>query len=171
VPEERNGHAAAPDFSLSENVVLTRHGAPGMTRGGFIAADRALAKATAVVASFDVRKSGINPLARTLSGGNLQKFLVGREILAEPGVFVVNQPTWGVDALASTAIRQALLDLSAQGVAVLVISQDLDELFEICDRLVVIHGGRLSAPRETRATTRAAIGLLMAGMGEDEHAN
>ena len=68
------------------------------------------------------------------------------------------------------AIRQALLDLSARGVAVLVISQDLDELFEICDRLVVIHGGRLSAPRATRATTREAIGLLMAGMGENEHA-
>ena len=170
VPEERNGHAAAPDFSLSENIVLTSHGTGGMTRGGFIAADRALAKAAEVVASFDVRKSGFNPLARTLSGGNLQKFVVGREILTHPGIFVVNQPTWGVDALASTAIRQALLDLSAQGVAVLVISQDLDELFEICDRLVVIHGGRLSAPRETRATTREAIGLLMAGMGEDEHA-
>jgi simple sugar transport system ATP-binding protein len=170
VPEERNGHAAAPDFSLSENVVLTSHGKRGMTRGGFIVADRALAKAAEVVAAFDVRKSGFNPLARTLSGGNLQKFVVGREILAHPGVFVVNQPTWGVDALASAAIRQALLDLSAQGVAVLAISQDLDELFEICDRLVVIHGGRLSAPRETRATTREAIGLLMTGMGEDEHA-
>jgi len=170
VPEERNGHAAAPDFSLSENVVLTSHGAPGMTRGGFIVAERALAKAAKVVTSFDVRKSGHDPLARTLSGGNLQKFVVGREILAEPGVFVVNQPTWGVDALASTAIRQALLDLSAQGVAVLVISQDLDELFEICDRIVVIHGGRLSAPQETRATTREAIGMLMTGLGEDEHA-
>ncbi len=171
VPEERNGHAAAPDFTLSENIVLTAHGAAGMTHAGFIDAGKALDKANEVVAAFDVRKSGADPLARTLSGGNLQKFVVGREILSEPGLFVVNQPTWGVDALASAAIRQALLDLSARGVAVLVISQDLDELFEISHRIAVIHAGRLSEPREARETTREAVGLLMAGMDEGDHAH
>ncbi|MGO4872536.1 MAG: ABC transporter ATP-binding protein [Roseiarcus sp.] len=171
VPEERDGHAAAPDFTLSENIVLTRHGANGMTRAGFIDASKALGKANDVVATFDVRKSGADPLARTLSGGNLQKFVVGREILSEPGLFVVNQPTWGVDALASAAIRQALLDLTARGVAVLVISQDLDELFEISDRIAVIHAGRLSEPRAARETTREAVGLLMAGMDEGDHAH
>ena len=171
VPEERSGHAAAPDFTLSENIVLTGHGANGMTHAGFIDANKALDKSNEVVATFDVRKSGADPLARTLSGGNLQKFVVGREILSEPGLFVVNQPTWGVDALASAAIRQALLDLSARGVAVLVISQDLDELFEISDRIAVIHAGRLSEPRVARETTREAVGLLMAGMDEGDHAH
>ncbi len=171
VPEERIGHAAAPDFTLSENIVLTAHGADGVTRAGFIDAKKALDKANEVVAAFDVRKSGADPLARTLSGGNLQKFVVGREILSDPGLFVVNQPTWGVDALASAAIRQALIDLSARGVAVLVISQDLDELFEISDRIAVVHAGRLSAPREARRATREAIGLMMAGMDESDHAH
>ncbi|HYA73719.1 MAG TPA: ABC transporter ATP-binding protein [Roseiarcus sp.] len=171
VPEERNGHAAAPDFTLSENIVLTGHGASGMTHAGLIDAKKALDKSNEVVATFDVRKSGADPLARTLSGGNLQKFVVGREMLSEPRLFVVNQPTWGVDALASAAIRQALLDLSARGVAVLVISQDLDELFEISDRIAVIHAGRLSEPRNARETTREAVGLLMAGMDEGDHAH
>ena len=83
--------------------------------------------------------------------------------MREPKVLVVNQPTWGVDALASAAIRQALVDLAGSGAAVIVISQDLDELFEICDRIAVIHEGRLSEPRPARAITREDIGMLMAG--------
>jgi len=89
---------------------------------------------------------------------------VGREILREPALLVINQPTWGVDALAAATIRQALLDLCARGAAVLIISQDLDELFEISDRIAVIHTGELSAALPARDTTREEIGLLMAGM-------
>jgi general nucleoside transport system ATP-binding protein len=165
VPEERNGHAAAPDFTLSENIVLTGHGSDRLTQFGFINGTVAKQKSQAVISAFDVRKSGVDPLARTLSGGNLQKFVVGREILREPALLVINQPTWGVDALAAATIRQALLDLCARGAAVLIISQDLDELFEISDRIAVIHTGELSAPLPARGTTREEIGLLMAGMG------
>jgi simple sugar transport system ATP-binding protein len=164
VPEERNGHAAAPDFTLSENMVLTGHGADGLTSWGIINGAAARARSQKVIAAFDVRKSGADPLARTLSGGNLQKFVVGREILREPALLIINQPTWGVDALASATIRQALIDLSARGAAVLIISQDLDELFEISDRIAVIHTGQLSEALPARSTTREAIGLLMAGM-------
>jgi ABC-type uncharacterized transport system ATPase subunit len=164
VPEERNGHAAAPDFTLSENIVLTGHGSDGLTRLGFINGVAAKNQSQKVIAVFDVRKSGADPLARTLSGGNLQKFVVGREILREPALLVINQPTWGVDALAAATIRQALLDLCARGAAVLIISQDLDELFEISDRIAVIHTGELSAALPARGTTREEIGLLMAGM-------
>jgi simple sugar transport system ATP-binding protein len=163
VPEERNGHAAAPDFSLAENVVLSRWATGGLARGGFIQKGAARAASQKIVEAFDVRKSGDDPPARTLSGGNLQKFVVGREILREPGVLVVDQPTWGVDAMAAATIRQALLDLAQRGAAVLVISQDLDELFEISDRIAVIHHGRLSFPVEARAATREEIGLLMGG--------
>ncbi len=178
VPEERNGHAAAPDFTLSENMVLTGHGTNGLTRWGVINGAAAKAQSQKVVVAFDVRKSGADPLARTLSGGNLQKFVVGREILREPALLIINQPTWGVDALASATIRQALIDLSARGAAVLIISQDLDELFEISDRIAVIHVGELSEALPARSTTREAIGLLMAGMshaadsaGEGGHAH
>jgi ABC-type uncharacterized transport system ATPase subunit len=164
VPEERNGHAAAPDFTLSENIVLTGHGSNDLTQAGFINRPAARAQSQKVIAAFDVRKSGADPLARTLSGGNLQKFVVGREILREPALLVINQPTWGVDALAAATIRQALLDLCARGAAVLIISQDLDELFEISDRIAVIHTGELSPALPARATTREEIGLLMAGM-------
>ncbi|MBV9218852.1 MAG: ABC transporter ATP-binding protein [Methylobacteriaceae bacterium] len=163
VPEERNGHAAAPDFTLSENVVLSRHATGRLTRGGFIVPAAAKALAGKIIAAFDVRKAGADPLARTLSGGNLQKFVVGREVLAEPNVLVVNQPTWGVDAAAAAAIRQAIIDLSARGAAVAVISQDLDELFEISDRIAVMHAGELSECRPAHTVTREEIGLLMTG--------
>ena len=97
-----------------------------------------------------MRKGKRDPEAGSLSGGNLQKFVVGREMLREPKVLVVSQPTWGVDAGASATIRQALIDLSRRGAAVLVISQDLDEIFEIADRIAVIHDGRLSAALRRR---------------------
>ena len=163
VPEERNGHAAAPDFTLSDNALLSRHATGGLTRAGFLRPAAAKALAARIIAAFDVRKSGPDPLARTLSGGNLQKFVVGREILRDPGILVINQPSWGVDALAASTIRQALVDLAQKGAAVVVISQDLDELFEICDRLAVINAGRLSAPVAARKTSRVEIGLLMGG--------
>jgi ABC-type uncharacterized transport system ATPase subunit len=122
-----------------------------------------------IVTAFDVRKAGADPPARTLSGGNLQKFVVGREMLREPTVFVVNQPTWGVDAAASAAIRQAIVDLSARGAAIVVISQDLDELFEIADRIGVLHDGRLSAVRPASELGREEIGLLMGGAQSHAH--
>jgi len=163
VPEERNGHAAAPDFALSENILLSRHATGEVTRGLSIDLSAAQKLARLVIDMFDVRMSGRDPAARTLSGGNLQKFLVGREVSRRPSVLVLNQPTWGVDAAASTEIRQRLIDLARQGSAVLVISQDLDELFEIADRLAVIHQGEISAAHVTREVTREDIGLLMAG--------
>ena len=98
---------------------------------------------------------------------------MGREILSDPGVLVINQPTWGVDAAAAATIRQALLDLAARGAAVLLISQDLDELFEICDRIAVMREGRLSAALATSGLTREDVGLLMAGAapGDGAHAH
>ena len=110
-----------------------------------------------------MRTPGAASEARSLSGGNLQKFIVGREILQRPGVLVVAQPTWGVDAGAASAVHQALLDLAANGAAVVVISQDLDEIFGLCDRIAVIAGGRLSPARPVGQFTIEEIGLLMGG--------
>ncbi len=165
VPEERNGHAAAPTLSLSDNALLSRHATAGLSRFGFLRNAAAKALAQRVIAAFDVRKAGPDPAAGTLSGGNLQKFLMGREIMAEPGILVVNQPTWGVDALAAAHIRQALLDLAGRGAALLVISQDLDELFEIAGRIAVLHDGTLSRAVPASETSREAVGLLMGGGG------
>jgi ABC-type uncharacterized transport system ATPase subunit len=174
VPEERLGHATAPRFKLSDNALISGHASGPMVRGGFINRGEMLAYVDRITKSYDVRKGKQDPEAASLSGGNLQKYVVGREILREPGLLIVSQPTWGVDAGAAAAIRQAIVDLAARGAAVLVMSQDLDELYEISDRLVVMFHGKLSAPRVTRRADRGEIGLLMAGVGmkakEDAHA-
>ncbi|MHB2264983.1 ABC transporter ATP-binding protein [Aliihoeflea sp. PC F10.4] len=171
VPEERLGHGAAPAMKLSENLFLSRYrtdakdylGTAGTIRSGRIAA-----AAKRIVEMMDVRKSAEDPEASALSGGNLQKFIIGRELDREPKVMVVNQPTWGVDAGAAARIRQALIDLARSGSAVLVISQDLDELFEISDSIAVMHDGRLSVPMPISEATYEKIGLLMGG-ADDAH--
>lgn len=164
VPEERNGHAAVPDFSLADNGILTaRHRLP-LAPHGLISRGAVRRFADGVIKLFDVRTTGNAAPARSLSGGNLQKFIMGREIGQEPAVLVVAQPTWGVDAGAAAAIRQQLVDLAAKGSAVVVISQDLDELLELADRLCVINEGRLSAPRPVASLGIDEIGLMMGGV-------
>jgi simple sugar transport system ATP-binding protein len=175
VPEERLGHGAVPALSLAENLLLSRHGsdkAAFLGPLGLVRNDIVLDATRRVAAAMDVRKTGDNPEASSLSGGNLQKFIMGRELDRSPSVLVVNQPTWGVDAGASARIRQALIDLARSGSAVMVISQDLDEIFEICDAIVVMHHGRLSVRVPIGEATYARIGLLMGGasLGEVEAA-
>jgi simple sugar transport system ATP-binding protein len=168
VPEERLGHGTAPRMRLSENALLTGHAASGMVRRGFIDTAATLNTVDKATKTFDVRKAKRDPEAASLSGGNLQKFIVGREILRNPAVLVVSQPTWGVDAGAAAVIRQALLDLAAAGAAVLVTSQDLDELAEIADRITVMFHGRLSIPLATSEASREKLGLLMGGSPLDQ---
>jgi general nucleoside transport system ATP-binding protein len=169
VPEERLGHGTAPRMKLSENALLTGHAASGMVKHGFVNTAATLATVDRATEAFDVRKAKRDPEAASLSGGNLQKFVVGREILRKPGVLVVSQPTWGVDAGAAAVIRQALLDLAGEGAAVLVTSQDLDELTEIADRIAVMFHGSLSASLATRDATREKLGLLMGGSSLEQH--
>jgi simple sugar transport system ATP-binding protein len=167
VPEERLGHGAVPGFKLSENMVLTRHASDiELVKSGLLQKNGATGASERVIKAYDVRKGKPDPEARALSGGNLQKFVVGRELDRKPGVLVVNQPTWGVDAGASATIRQAIIDLSRAGSAVLVISQDLDEIFEIADRIAVISRGQLSEAHPAKEMTAEKIGLLMAGAHE-----
>ena len=163
VPEERLGHAAVPDMSLTENVILSARVRKNLSRNSFLNLPRAARYAGDVVARFGVKTAGIDHAARSLSGGNLQKFVVGREIMQEPGVLVASQPTWGVDAGAAAFIQEALIQLARGGAAVLVISQDLDELFAISDRIAVIANGRLSAADPVDDLTIEQIGLRMGG--------
>ena len=162
-PEERLGHAAAPDMSLTENALLTGATREGLAKNGFIDWSRTRDFAARIIEAFDVRTPGPENAARSLSGGNLQKFVIGREVLQAPEVLVVNQPTWGVDASAAAAIRQALLDLAAKGAAVIVISQDLDELMEISDRFTALNEGRLAEPRPAQGLSVEEVGLMMGG--------
>lgn len=162
-PEERLGHAAVPDMSLTDNAILTGTVRKPLTRKGFVANRAARNFAEEIIKTFDVRAPGPEVAARALSGGNLQKYVLGREMLQAPEVLIVNQPTWGVDAAAAVSIRQALLDLAAKGTAVIAISQDLDELMDISDRFAALGEGRLSEPRQTGALTMEEIGLMLGG--------
>jgi simple sugar transport system ATP-binding protein len=170
-PEERLGHAAAPDMTLTENALLTGADREDLLSRGFIRWGDARRFAEAIIARFDVRTPGPDTAARALSGGNLQKFVIGREVLQRPRVLVVNQPTWGVDAAAAAAIRQALLDLASEGAAILCISQDLDELMEISDRFAALNEGRLSPARPTAGLGVEEIGLMMGGAHDMEVAH
>jgi simple sugar transport system ATP-binding protein len=162
VPEERLGRGAVPALSLAQNTLLTRDEPVG--RGGWIAPARAAALAARLIARFGVKAGGPDAPARSLSGGNLQKFLVGREIDAQPRLLVVAQPTWGVDVGAAAQIRGELLALRDAGCAVLVVSEDLDELLEISDRLVVIARGRVSPSLPVAEASPARLGEWMSGL-------
>lgn len=170
-PEERLGHAAAPNMSLVENAMMTAASRRGLVSNGFLAWSKAKGFADRVISEFDVRTPSANNAARSLSGGNLQKFVIGREVLQDPKVLVVNQPTWGVDAAAAASIRQALLDLAAGGAAIIVISQDLDELIEISDNFAALNEGRLSDIRPMQGLTVDQIGLMMGGAHDAEVAH
>jgi len=163
VPEERLGRGSVPEMNLMENTLLTA-ARQGLVRHGLIQNRVMRERAEAVRERFDVRCPGVQAQARSLSGGNLQKFIVGREILQRPKILIAGQPTWGVDVGAAAAIHQALVDLREQGCAILVFSEDLDELFEISDRLAVIFNGRLSPTKAVSETSRDEIGRWMGGL-------
>ena len=163
VPEERLGRGAVPRMSLARNGLLTAYGS-GLLRFGLIRVQAMQDLARRCIEQYDVKCGGPDAQARSLSGGNLQKFIVGREIMQCPKLLIVAQPTWGVDVGAAAFIRQALLDLRSNGTAVLVISEELDELFEISDRIAVIAGGRLSPATPARDTSIEEVGMRMSGM-------
>ncbi len=162
VPEERIGRGAVPDLSLGFNSLLTSHNA-GLTRFGFIRFAAMAERAQQCIKDNDVRCGGDNALAGSLSGGNLQKFIVGREMALAPQVLVLSQPTWGVDVGAAADIRQALIELRNKGTAILLVSEEIEELFEVCDRLHVIYEGKLSESLRTAETNVQQVGQWMSG--------
>jgi simple sugar transport system ATP-binding protein len=137
-------------------------------RRGFISHGKARTFADGVIKRFDVRTNGSSAEARSLSGGNLQKFVVGREVLQAPSLLVISQPTWGVDAAAAASIHNALTEHAAGGAAIVIISQDLDEIFALCDSIAVIAGGRLSSVRPIGAVSVEEVGLLMGKVDNDD---
>jgi simple sugar transport system ATP-binding protein len=167
VPEERLGRGAVPTLSLAHNSLLTR--SQGIGRGGWLRLGEVRAMAAHLIERFRVKAGGPQAPARSLSGGNLQKFIVGREIDANPKLLIVSQPTWGVDVGAAALIRAELLALRDAGCALLVVSEELEELFEISDRLIVIAQGRVSPSLATREADIERIGQWMSGLWETGH--
>ena len=165
-PAERLGRGAVPEMSLADNTCLTAY-QKGLVRHGFIRSGVVRNLADKICSAFQVVSGGVDAEARSLSGGNLQKFVMGREILEAPRVLIAANPTWGVDVGSSTVIRQALMDLAAAGqTAVLLVSEDLHELFEICDRIAVLYEGRLSPALAVRDADPDQIGRWMAGLSQ-----
>ena len=172
IPEDRQAVGVIGELPVWENAVLERYATPAFARAGITRRAAAQAHARRVIERFDVRgtqSQGLNTPTRSLSGGNMQKLILGRALLGDPAdakpprLIVADQPTWGLDIGAVACVHQQLLDACAQGAAVLLISEDLDEIFALADRIAVIHAGRLSAAKPVGDWTLAAIGLAMAG--------
>jgi simple sugar transport system ATP-binding protein len=168
VPEERLGRGAVPSLSLAQNLLLTRDEAvakEGWLRHlGWLNLPKLQQQAKDIIERYQVKAGGPDAVARSLSGGNLQKFIVGREIEAAPKLLIVSQPTWGVDVGASAQIRAALLALRDAGCAVLVVSEELEELLELSDVLYVIANGKLSPPLKREEAEVSRIGAWMSGL-------
>lgn len=164
VPEDRLGRGALPTLSLAENALLTAAEPRKLTQYGFVRFGRIRRFAQQCIDRFDVKCAGTEAQARSLSGGNLQKFIIGREILQAPKLLICAQPTWGVDVGAAAFIRQNLLHLRDRGCAVLLVSEELGELFEVCDRITVIAKGKLSPVKPVAETSIESIGMWMSGL-------
>ena len=170
VPEKRLGHGAIPDMTLVDNAFMTGFHRMGLLIKGLINYRKTKSFAQQVIEDYSVKTPGSNVQADSLSGGNLQKFIIGRELSQQPDILIVSQPTWGVDAGAAQTIHKALRKLATGGAAVLIISQDLDELMRISDRIGAICGGRLSTFYPTQEMTIEKVGLLMAGVSLEKGA-
>jgi general nucleoside transport system ATP-binding protein len=172
IPEERLGRGAVPSMSLADNVLLTHQITPLVNNrpiiGNVISAQATQNLASRIIAAFKVKAPNGNALAKSLSGGNLQKYIVGRELLREPTLLLISQPTWGVDVGAAAQIRGEILALRDRGCAILVVSEEVDELFEISDRLMVMAQGRVSPSISVGEATVEKIGLWMSGLWESE---
>jgi simple sugar transport system ATP-binding protein len=174
IPEDRHAVGVVGDLAVWENAIAERLRTPAFTRAGFVRRIAGRSQAQDIVRRFDVRCSGIDVPARALSGGNMQKLILGRALSvaagATPVLIVADQPTWGLDIGAVAYVHQCLLDAAVAGAAVLLISEDLDEIFAIADRIGVMYHGGLSPLRPAEGWTLAAIGLAMAGAEEAAHA-
>lgn len=166
VPEERLGRGAVPSMSLAHNLLLTRGEAVGPV--GWLRMGLLRQQSEGIISRFKVKAGGPLALAKSLSGGNLQKYIVGREIEAKPKILIVSQPTWGVDVGAAAQIRGEILALRDQGCAVLVVSEELDELFELSDRLLVMAKGKLSPSLPIEEASVEKVGEWMSGLWPTE---
>ena len=163
VPEERMRDGVVADFSVAENLLLVDNGSRAFSRWGFLRTAAIRRHCEQLVSAFGVKTPSLETPVRNLSGGNIQKLIVARELSDEPHVLLVAQPTRGIDVAAAQYIHERLFRQRAAGTAVVVVSEDLDEVMTICDRVVVIYEGKIVGTVDPRVTGRETVGLLMAG--------
>ena len=163
IPEERIGHATVSSFNLSDNYYLTDYINKKSSNYGIINSSYNKLMAEKIIKNYDVRIPHDNPLANSLSGGNLQKFIVGREISRKPKLLIASQPTWGVDVGAALEIRSQIVNIAEKGSVVIIISQDLDEIYLLSDLISVIYNGNLSKQFKKEDISFEEVGLLMGG--------
>jgi simple sugar transport system ATP-binding protein len=166
VPQDRLGTGLAPDLSIAENLVLKRYRRPPVARPPFIRSSVVDAEADVLMERFDVRAASARIPTRRLSGGNVQKVLLARELSSAPRVLVVASPTQGLDVGAVATVHRLLLDAVEDGVGILLVSEDLDEVLALSDRIAVMYEGRILATVEGDDADVALIGQLMGGHRE-----
>ena len=173
IPEDRHAQGLIADLSLEENLISARYREAPFSRRGLLDWKAARAFANRIIADYDVRCPGPQAITRLLSGGNMQKLILGREMAEAPRIILANQPSRGLDIGAVAYVHRRLLEARAQGAGILLISEDLDELLALADRVVVMHRGRISQPLMRGHINIRELGLMMAGHGfaeEGSHA-
>jgi general nucleoside transport system ATP-binding protein len=163
VPEDRLGTGLAPSLSIARNAVLKTYRTPPVARGPFVLGRRMAEAANSLISRYDVKTTGPDAPARNLSGGNLQKLVLGREFQGEPRVLIAAQPTRGLDVGAIEAVHDYLREAAANGVAVLLVSEDLDEILALADRVLVLYEGAVAGELDAGSAGVEELGFLMAG--------
>ena len=163
VPDDRTGTGLVADMSVMENLSTEIYRMPGFSKRGMLNFRALASRAAQLMDVFDIRCAGPDAPVRKLSGGNMQKLIMARVLSQGPHLILANQPTWGLDVGATAAVHQHLLDAARRGAGVVLISEDLDELFQLSDRIQVMYQGRLSQAQDTATVDRAQLGLMMSG--------
>jgi simple sugar transport system ATP-binding protein len=167
VPDDRTGTGLVADMTVMENLSTEIYRLPGFSKCGMLNFKALASRAAQLMDVFDIRCAGPDAPVRKLSGGNMQKLILARVLSQGPHLILANQPTWGLDVGATAAVHQHLLDAARRGAGVVLISEDLDELFQLSDRIQVMYQGRLSSPEDTATVDRARLGLMMSGQNFD----
>jgi general nucleoside transport system ATP-binding protein len=163
IPEDRLGEGLVGNLPLSDNAILKSYDRPPLAAGPFLLLERVLGFTRALLERFNIRGAGPDSVTRQLSGGQLQRFLLAREMALAPRVIVAVHPTRGLDVAATGQVQQWLAAARDQGASVLLISEDLDEVMQLGDRIAVIYEGEIVGSMPAQGASRARIGLLMAG--------
>lgn len=169
IPEDRTGTGLIGDMTVKENVALESYNSAPFSRYGLLNFKALAEKTEEITTTYDVRSGGPDAPARNMSGGNMQKLILGRVLSDTPRVIIANQPTWGLDVGATAFVHSKLIDASRNGAGVIVISEDLDELFTVADKIQVMHKGSLSQPIRPADTNARDIGLAMSGQRDIIH--
>lgn len=158
------------NFSVSENLILREHAQPKFsTKSGFLKLKEIILHSIRMIQQFKIKTPSQKTLAKSLSGGNIQKVVLARELSRKPGAIIAAQPTRGLDIGAAEYVREQLISQRNDGTAVLLISEDLDEIFALSDRIAVIYEGKIMGILDRDQATREKVGLLMAGIREEDH--